>query len=163
MKLQLAIILSLATTNAYAEIEIKFDRFTNKTTVSSPVANQLVSRADTALTPNWFATYTGKKPTELLSGMALTFWKINKSWEYLQCHSAAMLADGLPFPLAKSTHSGTVGRGYVVERIKVPFTLANVKKLSEAKLVEFKICNTEGRFSEDDLQDLREFIKALTP
>jgi hypothetical protein len=29
--------------------------------------------------------------------------------------------------------------------------------------VEFKVCNTEGRFSEGDLQGLRGFLNALTP
>lgn len=163
MKLQIAMLLFLATTNAFAEIEIRFDRFTNKTRVSAPVAAQLAARADVALTPNWLADFSGQQPTALPSQVTLIFWKTSKSWEYLRCHSTAMLVDNTPFPLSESKHSGTPERGYVIERIRMSLTIDQAIKLSEAKLVEFKVCNTEGQFSENDLQDLRKFIKALTP
>ncbi len=162
MKLQIAVVLFLAT-NAFAGIEINFDRFTNKTVVATPGMDELISRADSALTPSWFTQFTGQQPTALPSKLNLTFWKVNKSWKYLRCHDVVMLADGSPFPLDASKHDGTVGRGYVMERVGVDVSFAKAEELSRAKLVEFKICNTEGRFSEGDMEDLRNFVKALTP
>lgn len=162
MKYLIAVMLFFVT-NAFAGVETNFDRFTNLTTVTTPGANELVSRASSALTPMWFAAFNGEKPTGLVSALSLTFWKTNKSWEYLRCHSTAMLVDGSPFPLDASKHAGTVGSGYVSERISIPFSLAKLQQLSTAKLVEFKICNTEGRFSEGDMQDLQNLVKALTP
>jgi hypothetical protein len=93
--------------------------------------------------------------------LSLTFWKFNKTWKYLRCHSLAILADGASVQLPPAQHDGDVGEGYVSERITVIVSLATARQLSESRLVEFKICNTEGRFSEGDLQGLRDVIKAI--
>jgi hypothetical protein len=74
-----------------------------------------------------------------------------------------MLVDGSPVQLSPAQHDGDVGRGYVTERIRVAVSLDTARTLAESRLVEFKICNTEGRFSAGDLQGLRGFINALTP
>lgn len=159
MKFLLAMMLFF-TANAFAEVEIEFDRFTNKTVVST--TSEFLNRIGVEPTPHWFAAFDGQKPT-VTPPVTLTFWKQNKSWEYLQCNALAMLVDGSPFPVRTSKHSGTVGSGYVVERINTSLTAAEATKLSEAKLVEFKICNTEGRFSENDLADLRKIIQVIKP
>ena len=65
--------------------------------------------------------------------------------------------------LPPAEHEGTVEQDYVAEYITVTVSLATARTLAESRLVEFKICNTEGRFSEGDLQGLRDVIKVLTP
>lgn len=162
MKFKFALLLLLAAGNVFSGIETKYDRFAGLTVVSTLPTSQ-IGRASIVLTPEWIATFTGEKPTKVPNFVNLQFWKINKSWQYLNCHSVSMLADGLPFPSAKSKHEGNVGRSQVTEIITVVFSHADVTKLSEAKTVEFKVCNTESRFSEDEMQDLREFVKATTP
>ena len=74
-----------------------------------------------------------------------------------------MLADGAAVRLPPAQYQSNVQGEHVVEDIRVIVNLATARTLAESRLVEFKICNTEGRFSEGDLQGLREVIKALTP
>ena len=161
MKFLLALMLFF-TANAFAEIQINFDRFSKKTIVTTEGTSQFLDRMEVELTPRWFAKFDGQKPT-LAPPVSLTFWKKSESWEYLRCNVLAMLVDGSPFPVGTSKHDGTVGSGYVLERISVSLTAANATKLSKANLVEFKICNTEGRFSENDLADLRKIIQTIKP
>jgi hypothetical protein len=144
------------------KVEVKFDRFKNQTTVNFPSVKRLVARADSHLTPEWFASFAGQTPSTIPSILSLTFWKYNKTWQYLRCHSLAILADGASVQLPPAKHDGDVRQGYVSERITVIVSLATARKLSESHLVEFKVCNTEGRFSEGDLQGLRDVIKAIT-
>ena len=145
------------------KVEVKFDRFKNHTTVTFPSPQQVATRADTQLTPVWLAIFNGQTPSTMPSTVLLAFWKISNTWQYLRCHSLAMLADGSPIQLPPAEHDGKVGQGYVRESILVTVSLATARLLAESRLVEFKICNTEGRFSARDLQGLRSFINALTP
>ena len=144
-------------------VEIKFDRFNNRTTVRFPSTQQTVARANNSLTPTWLASFEGQTPSTPPSTLSLTFVKVVRSWEYLRCHSVAILADGSQVQLPPENHSGHIGRGYVIERIKVVVGIDIARKLSESQLVEFKVCTTEGRFSQADLQGLRGVIKAITP
>lgn len=162
MKFQFLLLLFLTTKNVYAEIELKYDRFKDWTVVTTFPASG-VMRAEYAIVPEWIGLFKGQNPTKVPDFVMLQFWKINKSWQYLSCHSVSLLADGVAFPSPTSKHSGNVGRGHVTEIIKVQFSHADVTKLSEAKSIEYRICNTESRLSESDMQDLREFIKATTP
>ena len=144
------------------KVEVEFDRFKNKTTVNFPSVKQLVARAANHLTPGWVASFAGQTPSTIPSTLFLIFWKSNETWQYLRCHSLAILADGASVQLPPATHDGDVRKGGVTERITVIVSLATARKLSKSHLVEFKICNTEGRFSEGDLQGLRDVIKAIT-
>ena len=144
-------------------VEIKFDRFRNRTTVRFPSTQQTVVRANNSLTPTWLASFEGQTPSTLPSSLSLTFVKVVRTWEYLHCYSVAILADGSRVQLPPENHSGHIGRGYLIERINVVVGFDIARKLSESQLVEFKVCNTEGRFSQKDLQGLRGVIKAITP
>lgn len=152
-----------AQTSAEEAVEIKFDRFRNYTDVRYPSIDQAAKRARNHLTPTWLVGFDGQTPIRIPSVLFLTFRKINSSWEYLRCHDVAMLADGVPVQLSPAEHSGNAGRSSVIEHINVSVTFDTARKLSESQLVEFRVCNTEGRFSKADLHGLRGVIEAITP
>lgn len=152
-----------AQTSAEEAVEIKFDRFRNYTDVRYPSIDQAEKRARNHLTPTWLAGFDGQTPIKPPRVLSLTFRRINSSWQYLRCHDVAMLADGIPVQLPPAEHSSSAGRSSVIEDITVRVSFDTARKLSGSQLVEFKICNTEGRFSKADMQGLRGVIKAITP
>ena len=86
---------------------------------------------------------------------------LNTSWKYLRCHPLYLLVDGKPFREISTSHDGSVGRSYVLEFIRTDLNFEEIKKLSKAKRIEFKLCNTEREFSISDLEDLKSFVRMM--
>jgi len=117
-----------------------FDEFTNKTNVkwegSTLTPNTGSAKQNSGITPV-AVTMLGIKG----SGIALLqFRQINKEWSYLKCHHTALLVDAVPMPL-ETTHDGTVGSGYVLERVSTPLDQKEVITLAKASVIKVKICN----------------------
>jgi hypothetical protein len=143
---------------SFAGIEIKYDRFKDKTTVQTDPKRT----AGTALQPALvlIGRYDGQTPSRPAE-CTLAFAVRTSSWAYLRCHSVDCLADGKPVALPSSKHDWKVGKGYVFEFISiiVPFTI--MEQLSNCQKVEFKICNTEFSISKYELEDLKTFVEAF--
>jgi hypothetical protein len=144
---------------SFAGIEIKYDKFTNKTTVRTDpkkVAGTVIQPA--LILIGSYEGETPSKPAECTLAFALR----SSSWAYLRCHQVYCLVDGKPVVLPSSKHDGKVGRGYVLEFITiiVPFTI--IEQLSNCQKVEFKICNTEFPISNYELEDLKTFVEAFS-
>ena len=90
------------------KVEVRFDRFENSTTVIFPSIRQLVPRAKKQLTPVWFASFRGQTPPP--TPLLLSFWQFNKTWQYLRCHSLAILADGSAVRLPPAEHEALSNR-----------------------------------------------------
>jgi hypothetical protein len=143
-----------------AEIEKKYDRFTQTTTVASkPIPPERGN-------PRLFllATYPGEKPPANLTDVGFFFVSCSKDWEYLSCNSTNFLIDGKPYSPGAATHKGHVSSGDVLEYLIYPkATFSTIKKLAAATKVEVKICNTEFVLSAKGMNDLKEFVRLLTP
>jgi hypothetical protein len=154
----LMVVVIFYTYNSFAEIEIKYDRFTNKTTVRTDPKKT----AGTAIQPALvlMGSYDGETPSK--PGVCTLAFALNSSsWVYLRCHTINCLADGKPVVLPSSKHNGKVGKGFVFEfiTIMVPFNI--IEQLSNYQKVEFKICNTEFSISNYELEDLKTFVEAF--
>jgi hypothetical protein len=146
--------------NSLAEIEIKYDRFKDRTIVQTdPKKTGIGTKLQPALSlVGFYSGQTPSIPNACLLGFVLT----NPSWAYLRCHSLYCLADGNPIELPSSKHRGDVGRGYVIEQVSVWISFSIIEQLSKSEKVEFKLCNTEFTLTKNQMQDLRTFVEAFT-
>ena len=143
-----------------AEIVKQYDRFTQKTTVSTkPIPPE---RGNPKL--YLLATYPGEKLPRNITDATFFFASRSKEWEYLTCNNTDFLIDGKPYSPGDAVHEGNVGSGYVSEYlIYAKVTFSDIKKLAAATKIEVKICNTEFTLSESEMNDLKEFVRLLTP
>lgn len=141
--------------NVRAELTVEFDRFKNNTVMSiKPDVRKIRSSPQISV----FTTYPGQKPI-VPPIFAVTFWKVNSSWQYLKCHTANMLIDGLPAKLPDSRHDGDVGNGYVTERISLMLPFDTMRQIASSKVTEIRLCNDEFSLTETDLTGIRDMVK----
>jgi hypothetical protein len=145
--------------NSFAEIQIKYDKFKNRTVVSTdPKRTEIGTKLHPAL--NLVGSYPGQTPSRPMD-CQLGFVLTNPSWAYLRCHYLYCLADGNPVELPPSKHHGDVGRGSVLEQVFVWVSFSIIEQLSKSERVEFKLCNTEFTLTENQMQDLKTFVEAF--
>lgn len=78
----------------------------------------------------------------------LSFWKQNSTWQYLDCHDAAFLADSTRLhPATPARHEGHIGSGYVLEFVNVELSVESMRLLSAATRARGRICNDEFTFT----------------
>lgn len=83
-------------------------------------------------------------------------------WKYLRCNETHWLIDGKPVELQKAVHHGDVANGgYVVETMIQPLDASQLKSMNAVKSVEYKVCNDEYAFDQDDLSGLLEIANKL--
>ncbi|WP_025804626.1 hypothetical protein [Pseudomonas chlororaphis] len=81
-------------------------------------------------------------------------------WQYLDCHHSDWLVDGVRDPYLEMEYSNTVAGSSTMERFTKRVDRQNLERLASAKLVEFKVCGTEGKVSEKDMDGLRKVVNA---
>ena len=91
--------------------------------------------------------------------LTLTTWA--GEWQYIECHSIDWLVDGQSAPYLNAEYSNTATGAVTIERFSAVVSKPDMLKLSSAKLVEFKVCGTEGKVSESDLAGLRKVAGAM--
>jgi hypothetical protein len=144
---------------SFAEIEIKYDRFKNKTIVqTNPKKTAGTAKQPALVLMGSYDGQTQSRPGECTIAFALS----SSSWVYLRCHSIYCLTDGNPLELPPSKHEGKAGRGYVIEFISILIPFSIIEQLSKSEKVEFKICNTEFTLTKQEMQDLRTFVEAFS-
>jgi len=143
--------------NAFAEIEIKYDRFKNMTVVKTVPKGGGTVRQPKLILIGFYDGQTPSRPPVCDLGFSVQ----SGSWAYLRCHSLNCLADGKPVELPPSKHDGRVGRGYVIEQVYITIPLSIVEQLSKCEKVEFKLCNTEFSLSRYEMEDLKTFMEAF--
>jgi hypothetical protein len=162
MKKVLLILMVLVTVsfsvNSFAEIEIKYDKFKNRTFVQIEPTRSVM--AGTSIKPaldlvGWYEGQKPYKPKTCIIG----FSAISPSWKYLSCHSVYCLADGKRVEMPPSKHHGEVLPNRVVFEIitiLVPFSI--VEGISKCENIQFKICDTEFSLSKYEMEDLKTFV-----
>lgn len=144
-------------------VKSEYDKFKDLTVVTIPVP-QTSYRFD-FIRPQFsaFAIYKGRKLLSSPGNVGINFFSQSEDWEYLECHEVNILADDQRIPIEETKHDGTVGDGYVLEYINSRLGWKEVKMLSAAKTVEVKICNTKLKLNPQNMADLKEFVRLLTP
>lgn len=140
---------------AHATVTVETDRFTQNKTVSMgpihPVAMQMQMYASAVF-----------KSSSKIPVIELYFMGSAQTWKYLQCHSVHFLADGKPVDVPEAGHHGEVMSGGVIEMVRMlNIDLETMRKLSEAKLLEYKICADEFKASPMDWENLKGFVSKI--
>ena len=81
-------------------------------------------------------------------------------WQYLDCHHTDWLVDGVRDPYLEMEYSHSMAGSSTMERFTKRVDRQNLERLASAKLVEFKVCGTEGKISEKDMEGLRKVVEA---
>jgi hypothetical protein len=155
----LVVVAILSPYNSFAEIEVKYDRFKNKTVVQTNPKKTTGTAIQPALV--LMASYDGQTPSRP-GESTIAFAVRSPKWAYLRCHSVHCLADGKPLELPSFKHHGEVGRGYVFEFISTSIPFSIIEQLSKCEKIEFKLCNTEFSLSRYEMEDLKTFVQAFT-
>lgn len=80
--------------------------------------------------------------------------------QYSGCSRVYWLFDGKPAPDLVNDYEVSAGNDAVIEHFRLNVSRADVQRFASAKRIEFKVCNTESEISQDDLNGLREVLKA---
>jgi hypothetical protein len=140
MKTVIAFVLLAFSLSASASVERTEDRFSGKTSV---VLEEEFGTAKRSSRPSiTFITAMRKDGTAPRMLVSLAF--VSDGWEYMRCSNVSMLIDGKQVDLPDFEHDGTVGRGYVIEYLKVMTSTDLARKIADAqRSVELKVCNDE--------------------
>lgn len=143
--------------SSQAEIKVKVDSFTGKTTVNTK-PTPFTERPSF----NLLGRYRDEtdKPNAVLS---ILLYSSSPTWQYLHCYSTFWLADNKPINLPQPTHKGFVGTGFVMEHLAItPVPLSALQQMATAQKVEFKVCNDEFTLTTEEMKDLKRFVEIFT-
>lgn len=97
-------------------------------------------------------------------GAALLMTFSFQGWQYLDCHSVDILADGIPVETLAATHDGQVGyAGSVTETVGTGLTRSSLMLMSAATENRVRICNTVYRLDASTAHDLGRLLDASEP
>ena len=136
------LMLSAAIAAAPPAFDVDYDRFTDTTNIFS--SDSLPGRkGDTYFV--LAALYRGSKYTPPSSvAYRIQVWAYRDNWNYLRCHSLAILADGKPLQLPRSTVEGDIISGNSVsEYISVLASREDIAAIANARKVEIQVCRDE--------------------
>ena len=146
---------------AFAQVTVEHDEFKGVTVVTiSPIAEIRQTPNAPALEALAGKEFVSQLPEK--GAINIGFMSESEDWQYLKCYELLALADGAPVELGESTHAGDVGDGYVIEHVRVHINLATLTALVNAKVVKFKLCNTVIQLTQQNHDDLVQFLFALT-
>ena len=134
--------------------EDKADRFSGSRTVHW---NSIPSKEeDFALST--LAIYAKGQKTPAYYGVTLITY--SHSWQFISCNFNDWLVDGKPFPALSGTYENSMAGSATIERFTAKMSRKDLETVAAAKLVEFKVCNTEGKVSSEDLSGIRKVLEA---
>jgi hypothetical protein len=141
------------------QVERKYDRFQNETTIS--VENDLPEAKATDTDLIWSVKLIVEHPckgdVEQCSGneLGISFLFINRIWRF-QNASITFLVDGTPAPATKVIYNGSVLSAYqLMESVSTIIPLTTFRKIATAKSVEVQIGTTEFALSDKSLDAFR--------
>lgn len=148
--------------DSHAEaIEVKYDRFKDHTLATlrgvKLKATMLLEDIDMSLL--YIMPGTTAKPPGIVS---LTLTVVTRgSWQFLSCHSLSLLTDGRRVDIPAAKHTGTVGSGYVIERISVIVPIEAFLQIANSSKVEGQLCSNEFTIEGPKLMAVRDFSSRM--
>lgn len=145
-------------------IEVKYDKFKDKTTVTLmlEVSVKLVPKED--LVFGSASAFDGKKPTSIPDKHVFTFISNSKLKQYEFYNSLIILADDERIKLGNATSYIPGKSDFEPSEIMIyTLTSENLKKIVGAKKVEMQLGKTEFTLTEPQLEAIKEFYKQIIP
>lgn len=158
----LLLVPSYAQTTADKNIEIKYDKFKDRTTVSLKltITEKLpIEELLFALTNS----FEGKKQTSMPSDISGFFLSVTKEKQYSISHSWIVLADDERIKLGDGMYQGEANDSRAAEVIIYSISSENLKKIANAKKVEMQLGSKEFTLTELQLASFKEFYKQIVP
>lgn len=156
---QNALIPSRGTYKHEHTIKEEFDRFSGATSVRADPNPTKVYNGERNFSVGY--SYKGTTPT-IPDVVVFSFWSVAEDWQYLKCHSVALLVDGEQMPL-ESEHDGEVMSPKVLEMVHVPIDVDRFLQIVNAKKVEGQICNDEFVFTDKQMEAMRDVASRMQP
>ena len=145
-------------------VEVKYDKFKDKTTVTLmlEVNIKLVPKEDLVFGSS--SSFDGKKPTSIPDKFVFTFISNSKLKSYEFSNSLIILADDERIRLGNATTYISGKSEYEPSEIMI-YTLSseNLKKIVGAKNVEIQLGKAEFALNENLLKAIKEFYKQSIP
>ncbi|TLP74747.1 hypothetical protein FEA48_11065 [Pseudomonas nitroreducens] len=94
------------------------------------------------------------------SSYTFTLTTYSDTGEYARCHHNAWLIDGQRSMELESSYENSPQASVVIERFTSKVSREVLERVAAAKLVEFKICGTEGAISAADIDGVRQVLDA---
>lgn len=149
------ILLAMMSTAAHAGVLLdKTDRFTGV----RGVAWNSIPANEGEFSLSTLAFYAEGESTPRSYSLELTTYSANG--EYATCHFTSWLIDGKRAPELEGKYVHDPAGNVVVERFTASVSRDLVAKVAAAKLVEFKVCGTEGVVSSADIDGARQVLDA---
>jgi hypothetical protein len=145
------LVLSSAQTNN--KVEIEYDRFKDWTTVSI----RLPILSDLSL--KFSDIFDGKKRTSTPKNVSLYFISSDIEEDYFASSSCIFLVDDQRIDLGYGKYLASRD----VELLSFSISLENLKKIANAKKVEYQIGRTTLTLTDSQLEAIKEFYKQLVP
>ena len=143
-------------------LQQKYDKFKNKTIVSLSLdlKPSKIRYSSNKLAFNSFFFYLGEK-VKTPSFVMIAFQSTTDDWEYLRSHELTFLIDDKPLEIGTLKHKGSVGKGYVIEFLSKLIPLSHFLMIVNSKKVDGKLFTTEFRFTEEQLEALRDYASRM--
>lgn len=156
-------ITSFAQTSTDKNVEIKYDKFKDRTTVSLklPIVNNPLQSEELYL--GMTSAFNGNKPTSIPDSVYSFFLSVTKTKQYSLSHSWIVLADEERIRLGDGQYLGEGGELKAAEVIIYSLSSENLKKIASAKKVEMQLGSKEFALTDSQLASLKEFYKQLVP
>lgn len=157
-----AFILSAAIAAAPPKFDVTYDRFTNTTSIFASEA--LPSRkGDTFLILTSLHRGTKERPSNSVI-YRIEVWAYRKDWDYLRCHSVAILADGKPVTVFRNTiSSDVISANSVSEYISVAVDREAITAIADASKVELQVCRDEWLLPKSVSSKAQDIVIGTTP
>lgn len=135
------------------EITDKTDKFTGEREIKWQVSGIVDSQYTQTIVPEKFSVIKGKKQyNELLI--------TKKGRSPVKCDETHWLVDGKKFNLKPYNSGLTAARDFYLQLNIYRPTNAQLKQLANANQIDIKICNNEYSFTQNEINGLKELVKA---
>jgi len=145
-------VVALCYTLSVGAVDIQEDRFDGSTRI---VGGAPASEGQPGLT--MLAVIRRGK----LSTLSLGIHSHSEEWKYLHCNTTKWLVNGRPYVLPQPKHDGSVSAYGVSEFMWSKLTFAQLKRLSIAESMEYKVCNDEANVDQEGLDNIQDFAIAI--
>jgi len=140
----------------------EYDKFDNETTVllTLDLEPSKVSYSLERLVFFSYFSYLGRE-VETPIVVMIGFSSFSEDWEYLTSRKLTFLVDDKPLEIGSLDHDGRVGSGYLFETLSQLIPLSQFLRIVNAKNVEGKLFTTEFKFTEEQLEALRDYASRM--
>lgn len=147
-----------------AEVEVRVDKFSGMTTITTVTDMKLVGgfrRLCDRPLQRWTAVVPEAGSSAGLT-IGVTTIAACPDWKFLRCHDLRALVDGERLAFPDGDHDGESNGVGVEERVLILIDPQVVSQVADATTVEFQLCRTSWRMLAAEQAELRKFRDSVT-